>query len=68
MIKTFYFESAKYRVGDGGGNEVILAVDYRDGKYKVFGRSPVLGQQAGLVAKSLIRRKRNVNFSDNIKV
>ena len=68
MIKTFYFENAKYRVGDGGGSEVILAVDYRNGKYKVLGRSPVLKQQASFVAESLIKRKRNVNFSDNIKV
>ena len=73
-IKKFLFDKAQYRLEDDGGNVVLLAVDYENGRFDLLDVAFVdlgmreLKDEACLMARSLIKRKRGVNFSDNIKL
>lgn len=73
-IKRFLFDKAQYRLEDGWGNVILLVVDYKNGHFDLvnvaFGNMGIgdLRNEAGLVAHSLIKRKRGVNFSGNIKL
>ena len=69
------FDSASYKLGDEYGNEVLMAVDYAVGEYKIkplkeknkfFAKT--LKKRAGEIAADLLKRKHRVNFSDRIKV
>lgn len=73
-ITKFYFDKAKYTLADAGGNTVLMAIDYKGGKFRVITKSVVnkqkmnmLKDQAQLIAADLLIRKHNVNFSDKIK-
>ena len=74
VIKRFLFDKAQYRLEDGWGNTILLAVDYKNGRFDLvnvtLGNIGIgdLRDEAGRVAHSLIKKKRGVNFSDNIKV
>jgi len=73
-INGFYFDKAKYRLSDSAGNEIFLAIDYQHGEFELIevikaGRGMGgLKKQAATVARGLIERKRNVNFSGKIAV
>lgn len=73
-ISKFYFDKAKYYLADVDGNQVFMAIDYKGGKFKVIEVNLVnknmrlLKNQAQNIAANLILRKRNVNFSDTIRV
>ncbi len=73
-IKKFLFDKAQYRLEDGQGNAVLLVVDYKKGRFDlvdvILGNVGIgdLRNKAGLVARSLIKRKRGINFSANIKL
>ncbi|MBI2008148.1 hypothetical protein HYS82_00645 [Candidatus Amesbacteria bacterium] len=70
-ITKFYFDKAKYLVGDDGGNEIYLVMDYKKGEYKIVrrkgGDQKFLGRVAE-VANGLIKRKQGLNFSDRIQI
>lgn len=74
-INKFYFDRAKYRVGDIQGNEVFMVIDYKNGRFKlteleVANRLSMRSfmKQVNMVAVGLIKKKQNVNFSDRIEV
>ncbi|MEK7091339.1 MAG: hypothetical protein AAB887_02425 [Patescibacteria group bacterium] len=74
-IKKFYFDRAKYRVGDGQGNEVFMGIDYKNGRFKLTELEVVDRQSmrsfitmVNMVAEGLIKKKQNVNFSDRIEL
>ena len=74
-IKKFYFDRAKYRVGDGRGNEVFMVIDYKNGRFKLVeleaaDRKSMISfiTIVNMVAVGLIKKKQNVNFSDRIEL
>ncbi|MEK7163876.1 MAG: hypothetical protein AAB768_01890 [Patescibacteria group bacterium] len=68
-ITKFYFDKAKYLVGDALGNEFFLEVDYKNGKFKLSGKLPN-PQKTNIetFALDLIKRKHGINFSDKINL
>ena len=71
-INKFMFDKARYRLGDDSGNEIFVAIDYKMGNFRLIELRNVdekmkkLKNEEGLVARDLLKRKRNVNFSDKI--
>ncbi len=61
-ITKFYFDSAKYLVGDDE-DEGLLAIDYKNNKFSYSGK---LKKEVGKIAKDLLKRKHNVNFADKM--
>lgn len=68
LITKFYFDKAKYLVGDDMGNDAHLKIDYKNSRFVVSKTDPLFRQKVSLVAKSLIAKKHNVNFSDRIEI
>ncbi|MEK7188617.1 MAG: hypothetical protein AAB685_02070, partial [Patescibacteria group bacterium] len=75
MINKFYFDRARYLVADVIGNEIIMAIDYKHARFRLIKLRLIesramqqLKVQAAVLAKDLINRKHNVNFSDTIRV
>jgi hypothetical protein len=68
-IKSFLFDKAQYRVGDENGNELLMKVDYKNGKYALVDlefsneKMKSLKREAGEIATDLIKRKSKVNFA-----
>lgn len=73
IVTKFYFQNAKYLVGDDNGNEVFLKIDYKNSYYAI---NPVTKtatiktfmDQVKIVAQKLIIKKHGVNFSDRIEI
>lgn len=72
-IKQFFFDKAKYRVGDKVGNEVFLAIDYKNDAFRIGvirrrddGLSR-LKRDVAVVARDLLSRKHNINFAKKFK-
>ena len=69
VITKFYFDKAKYLVGDYLGIEVFLKVDYKNGKFRLSQELPEpQNTQVKIYAQDMIKRKHGLNFSDNIKI
>ncbi len=69
MLTKFIFNKAKYLASDENGNEVFLIVDYENNKYSFEGKGTgKLREELVLIAKSLLKRKHNVNFADHVRV
>lgn len=73
-ISRFYFDKAKYRLTDALGNEVLMAIDYKNARFRlrevtVFDKENMakLRSRVNRIATDLIRRKHDVNFSGTIK-
>ena len=70
-INGFYFGKAEYRIEDGGGNILIIDVNYKENKYRLKvqkannGNMLTLKKEARLIAKDLLTRKSKVNFAGN---
>lgn len=70
-ITKFYFDRARYLVGDDSGNEVYLEMDYKNAKFEMQMSKSVNQQfleKVEQVAKDLLVRKHGVNFSDRIQI
>lgn len=74
MIKSFYFQSAKYLISDEFGNQLLLENNYRDRSYRmVILRKKTsaivkLQQRLNWVATDLLSRKHGVNFAYKFKL
>ncbi|MBI5358832.1 hypothetical protein HZB69_04375 [Candidatus Amesbacteria bacterium] len=68
IITKFYFDRAKYLIGDDFGNEAILKIDYKNSRFTISKTNPLFKQKVTLVAKRLIVKKHNINFSDRIEI
>lgn len=69
VITKFYFDQARYLIGDDFGHKVFMEIDYKKGGYKLSGQMPdQLKMQIDIVATNLIKKKQNVNFSDRIEI
>lgn len=66
IVTKFYFDKAKYLVGDDFGNKAFLKIDYKNRKFVISKTNSLFKQKVALVAKKLIIKKHNVNFSDRI--
>ena len=67
-IKRFEFDTAQYRLSDGGGDQVTLQVDYKNNRFHILGSSPVANPafraEIAEIAADLLGRKHGVNFAD----
>lgn len=68
-ITKFYFQRAKYLVGDENGNEVYMKINYKGAKFEIQSLRvndrdsfKLLERRVGKLAKELILRKHKVNF------
>lgn len=69
VITKFYFDHARYLVGDGVGADVYLDINYRIGDFHIIGDpSRDLKNQLENIGHDLVSRKHGVNFSDKINV
>lgn len=68
IVTKFYFDKAKYLVGDDFGNEAFLKIDYKNSRFTISKTDSFFRQKVALVARQLIARKHNVNFSDRIMI
>ena len=70
VITKFYFDHAKYLVGDDVGNEAFLKIDYKNSKYRILPIkvTSAFKEKVAFVAKKLIIKKHNINFSDRIEI
>lgn len=75
VITKFYFDKAKYHVGDGRGNEVFMVINYKNGRFKLtklaVADRPSMRSfitKVNIVAVGLIKKKQNINFSDRIEI
>lgn len=68
VITKFYFDRAKYLVGDDLGNEAFLKIDYKNSRFLISKTNPLFKQKVALAAQRLIVKKHNVNFSDRIEI
>jgi len=73
IITKFYFDRAKYRVGDDFGNEVFVEIDYKNRRFViseiiVIQNAFEFKQKVVFMAQQLIAKKHNINFSDRIEI
>lgn len=68
FITKFYFDNAKYLVGDDWGNKAFLQIDYKNSRFVISKTNPLFKQKVALVAQKLIAKKHDVNFSDRIEI
>ena len=67
--KSFMFSNARYVLGDGNGNEILLSVNYRNNNYskKVLKRNGggyrELTKEVENIALDLLARKSAKNFA-----
>ena len=68
-INKFLFDKAKYMLEDTFGNSIFVAVNYRENYFKIIERQTLtsdinlLIDEAGNIAKDLLKRKHDVNFA-----
>ena len=68
VITKFYFEHARYLVGDSIG-DVYLDINYRIGNFNIVGNpSGDLKIQLENIGNDLVSRKHGVNFSGKINL
>jgi hypothetical protein len=69
VITKFYFDHARYLVGDGVGEDIYLDVNYKIGNFEIVGKpSADLKIQLEHIGHDLVNRKHGVNFSDKIEI
>ncbi len=70
-IKTFEFDSAYYRLDDGHGDQVSLAIDYKNNRYSITSvaraatirPNPAFRRHIAIIAADLLARKHGQNFA-----
>jgi hypothetical protein len=69
FINTFYFNTAQYDLKDKWGNRISLEVDYKNNRYTAKkkevknGNYKKMEEEAGIIAKDLLKRKSGKNLA-----